>query len=85
MPTTISSDRDEEDIERKAFLNEKFRSKHCLRCNIVLRYAGKKEFHEGMKLGTLGDFFELFVAQMRLEMYVCPNCLRVEFFVSDSS
>jgi hypothetical protein len=38
-----------------------------------------------MKLGALGDLAELFVARTTLEMYVCPNCLRVEFFVSDSS
>lgn len=75
LPTKSSSDRDAEDMKRKAFLNEKFRSKHCLRCNIALRYAGRKEFHEGM----------LSVALVALEMYVCPNCLRVEFFVSDPS
>jgi len=90
LPTRSSADRDAEDMDaedmkRKAFLNEKFGPKHCLRCNIALRYAGRKEFHEGMKLGALGDFAELFVGQTRLEMYVCPNCLRVEFFVSDSS
>jgi predicted ATP-dependent serine protease len=88
LPTGSSSDRDAEereaeDMERKAFLNEKFRSKHCLRCNIALRYAGKKEFHEGLRLGALGDFAELFVGQVRLEMYVCPNCRRVEFFAFD--
>jgi hypothetical protein len=90
LPIRSSSDPDAEDIdaedmEMQAFLNEKFRSKHCLRCDVALKYAGTKEFHEGMKLGALGDFAELFVAQTRLEMYVCPNCLRVEFFVSDSS
>ena len=78
-----TQDEDTEDIERKAFLNEKFRPKHCLRCNVLLRHAGRKEFHEGMKLGALGDFFELLVAQTRLEMYVCPNCLHVEFFLSE--
>ena len=36
-----------------------------------------------MKLGALSDFAELFVAQTKLEMYVCPKCLRVEFFVSE--
>jgi len=85
LPTRDSSDQNIEDTESIAFLNEKFRPKDCLRCNIALRYAGRKEFHEGMKLGALGDVFELLVTQTRLEMYVCPNCLHVEFFVSDSS
>lgn len=74
---------DARDTQRKAFLNEKFRPKDCLRCNITMKYAGRKEFHEGPKLGAIGDFAELFVGQTNLEMYVCPNCLRVEFFAFD--
>ena len=73
LPTGGSSDPNTEDTERRAFLSEKFRPKDCLRCNTALRYAGRKEFHEG----------ELLAALTRLEMYVCPNCLRVEFFISD--
>lgn len=68
------------------FLSEKHRSKRCLRCNITLKYAGTKEFDEGMRLDTFGLFFgELFANKTRLEMYLCPTCLRVEFFVSDPS
>ena len=74
---------DEEERQRKSFLNEKFRPKDCLRCGIELTHAGSKQFHEGMKLGALGDFAELFVAQTKLEMYVCPKCFRVEFFASE--
>ena len=73
----------EEERERKSFLNEKFRPKDCLRCGIELTHAGSKHFHEGMTWGALGDFAELFVAQTKLEMYVCSKCLRVEFFVSE--
>ena len=85
LPTTRISTQDTEERKQKAFLNEKFRPKSCLRCNIELTYAGRKEFHEGMKLGALGDFAELFVNQTKLEMYVCQNCFRVEFFLSDPS
>ncbi|HSE20848.1 MAG TPA: hypothetical protein VLB68_04295 [Pyrinomonadaceae bacterium] len=73
----------EEERERKSFLNEKFRPKDCLRCGTELTHAGSKLFHEGMKLGALGDFAELFVARTKLEMYVCSRCFRVEFFVSE--
>jgi len=84
LPPTSSSPQDNRDREEKSFLSEKFRTKNCLRCDVVLTYAGPKDFHEGMRLGALGDLAELFVGQTKLEMYVCPNCLRVEFFVSDS-
>ena len=83
LPTINSSAQDSEDQAQKDFLNEKFRDKHCVRCDVLMTYAGSKEFHEGMKLGALGDFAELFVNQTKLEMYVCANCLRVEFFLSE--
>ena len=51
----------------------------CLRYNLV--YIGKKEFHEGMRWGMLGDLSELFINQTKLEMYFCPACRHVEFFV----
>ena len=83
LSTTHSSAEDAEDRERKAFLNEKYRSKNCVRCDVVMTYAGPRGFHEGTNLGALGDLAELFVNKTKLEMYVCPNCFRVEFFVSD--
>jgi hypothetical protein len=85
LPAKSSSPQDSREKEEKEFLNEKVRSKNCLRCDVVLTYAGRKDFHEGVKLGALGDLAELFVGQTKVEMYVCPNCLRVEFFVSDSN
>lgn len=85
LPARSSSAQDSREKQEKDFLNEKFRSKNCPRCNVVLTYAGRKEFHERKRLGALGDLAELFVAQTNLEMYVCPNCLKVEFFMSDSN
>jgi len=83
LPTTSLSPEDSEDREQKSFLNKKHSPKNCLRCDVVLTYAGTREFHEGMNMGVLGDFAELFVSHTKLEMYVCPNCFRVEFFASD--
>jgi hypothetical protein len=85
LPVRTSFPQDSREKEEKDFLNEKFRSKSCLRCDVVLTYAGRKDFHEGVKLGALGDLAELFIGQTKLEMYVCPGCLRVEFFMSDSN
>ena len=53
----------------------------CLRCNVNLHYSGVYSFHEGMRLGFLGDFFELFVNRESFEIYICPKCGKVEFFV----
>lgn len=85
LPARSSTPQDPAEKEERRFLNEKFRSRNCLRCDVVLTYAGRKDFHEGTHWGALGDFGELFVVQLKLEMFVCPNCLKVEFFMADSN
>lgn len=72
-----------DESEFKQFLSEKHRAKNCVRCDSQLNFAGTKAFREGTNWGILGDFGEFFERHLSLEMYVCPKCLRVEFFVSE--
>jgi len=53
----------------------------CSRCTMKLDYVGTKRFHEGTRYGVLGDIGELFVKREKFDVYVCPRCGRVEFFV----
>ena len=53
----------------------------CARCNTALDFVGTKRLHEGGRWGVLGDLGELFVKRERFDVYVCPRCGRVEFFV----
>ena len=53
----------------------------CSRCDCNLDYIGTKSFHEGTRWGVLGDLAELFVNSERFDVYCCPRCGRVEFFV----
>jgi hypothetical protein len=53
----------------------------CARCNRALDYVGRKRFHEGTNWGVLGEVGELFVKREHFDVYVCPRCGRVEFFV----
>jgi hypothetical protein len=53
----------------------------CLRCNEQLEHLGTKHFHEGRNWGVLGELGELFVKRDRFDVYACPRCGRVEFFV----
>jgi hypothetical protein len=46
-----------------------------------MEFQGIQKFHEGRRYGVLGDIGEWFVNKTVLEMYVCPNCHKVEFFV----
>ena len=53
----------------------------CVRCSQALSFVGRKRFHEGANWGALGELGELFVKKEHFDVYVCPSCGRVEFFV----
>ena len=53
----------------------------CLRCDNTMSYAGTKQFHEGARLGILGDLAELFVGREVDDVYHCSHCGKVEFYV----
>ncbi|MBT7067995.1 MAG: hypothetical protein HN919_16980 [Verrucomicrobia bacterium] len=53
----------------------------CLRCESKMVFSGQKRFHEGARLGVLGDLGELFVNREYFDLWVCPNCGHVEFFM----
>lgn len=57
------------------------RTLDCLRCQTRLVHAGKKKFHEGNNWGILGEFGELFENRETFQVYFCPNCGKVEFFL----
>ena len=53
----------------------------CPRCETDLNHVGTKSFHEGERWGLFGDIGELFVNREKFDIYVCPRCGRVEWFV----
>ena len=54
----------------------------CLRCNRKLDFVGTKKFHEGTRAwDVIGGIWELFKNREHFDVYVCPRCGRVEFFV----
>ncbi|HNV51696.1 MAG TPA: zinc-ribbon domain-containing protein [Tenuifilaceae bacterium] len=54
---------------------------NCLRCNTPMEYSGLYKFHEGTRVGALGDIFELFTNRETFEIYHCPKCGKIEFFM----
>lgn len=57
------------------------KSVNCPRCNVPKAYLGTKKFHEGPRYGFLGELGELFVNKETFDVYACPRCGSVEFFV----
>lgn len=53
---------------------------NCLRCKVPMKFAGKYNFHEGSNLGVFGNLFELFVNREAFDLYICPECGKIEFF-----
>jgi hypothetical protein len=54
----------------------------CLRCDRELDFMGTRYFHEGARMGVLGNLAELFVNQESFDVYSCAECGHVDFFVS---
>ncbi|MBL9150328.1 MAG: hypothetical protein JNM94_16690 [Phycisphaerae bacterium] len=53
----------------------------CLRCPTVLQFLGTRNFHEGAPWGAIGNLGELLVRREQFDVYVCPRCGHVEFFL----
>lgn len=67
-------------IEFKATTKDN-REIECLRCKIPLIFSGEYKFHEGAKVGFFGDLLEAFVNREKFDLYVCPKCEKVEFYI----
>jgi len=52
----------------------------CLRCKVPLTFHGNYKFHEGSRTGAWGDLFELLVNRESFDLYICPQCDKVEFY-----
>lgn len=53
---------------------------NCLRCDVKLLYSGNYKFHEGAKVGVLGNLFEIFQNRESFDIYICPKCGKAEFY-----
>ena len=56
----------------------------CLRCKTQMTNSGKFKFHEGNKIGVLGNIFELLQNRESFDLYHCSECGKVEFFIPKS-
>ena len=52
----------------------------CLRCGEAMQYLGTEDFQLGKTGFFLGDLPNLLAGAMRLAVYRCPSCGKVEFF-----
>lgn len=57
---------------------------NCLRCGTRMSYAFTEDIQLGRTSFLTGSWPNLLAGAMRLEIYCCPACGKVEFFTADS-
>lgn len=53
----------------------------CLRCKVPMKYGGDFKFHEGPRAAPLYALYEFLENNDHFDIYVCPDCGKVEFFI----
>ena len=61
------------------------RDLNCLRCDSPMLFFGNYKFHEGFRTGILGTIGEMFVNRVAFDLYLCPQCGKIEFFTPVSA
>ncbi len=55
----------------------------CLRCGERLGFVGRQKFQLGQTGWLLGDLPNLVAGSLELDIYFCPVCSKVEFYLPD--
>ena len=58
---------------------------NCLRCGRQMRYIKRENLQLGQTGWVLGDLPNLIAGSLELEIYICPQCGKVEFFTPEQS
>ena len=56
---------------------------NCLRCSVPMRFLSRERIQLGKTGWVLGDLPNLLAGALDVEMYVCPSCLKLEFFTTE--
>ena len=57
----------------------------CLRCDHKMDHIKRDKIQLGQTGWILGDLPNLIAGAMELDIYACPECRKVEFFLADES
>ena len=56
----------------------------CLRCEKEMRHIGREKLQLGQTGWLLGDLPNLFAGALKVDIYACPYCNKMEFFMAES-
>lgn len=75
---------DKEAIDQSLGERNNMSKKHCLRCNSEMNYYSKEKMQLGQTGWVLGDLPNLFAGSLEVEIYICPKCRKLEFFLPEN-
>ena len=55
----------------------------CLRCNKEMHHAKREQLQLGKTGWILGDLPNLFAGALEVDIYICPQCGKFEFFSAE--
>ena len=56
----------------------------CLRCGQKMNYIKKEKLQLGQTGWLLGDLPNLVAGAMEVDIYTCPQCGKIEFFLAEA-
>ena len=57
----------------------------CLRCEQTMNRIRREKLQFGQTSWILGDLPNLLAGAMEVDIFSCPNCRKLEFFLADST
>ena len=61
------------------------RDMSCLRCGAQMQYMMRERLQLGKTGWILGDLPNLFAGALDADIYVCPDCSKLEFFLAEDA
>lgn len=57
----------------------------CTRCKNEMKHMGTEKLQLGQTGWIFGDLPNLFAGAMEVDIYVCPECRKLEFYLLDET
>ena len=57
----------------------------CLRCDIEMNHIRREKLQLGQTGWILGDIPILLAGAMEVDIYSCPKCRKLEFYLADAT
>ena len=56
---------------------------NCLRCSEQMQFYTHERIQLGKTGWVLGDLPNLFAGALEVDVYICPNCKKLEFYAAE--